>query len=290
MTVMFLAHRASALAVFVAIASHSGVAITPALAGDASDWDEGLQSAVRLIAARADGSGKAVVYRSAIEIKLNPGWKTYWRYPGDSGVPPVFDFSKSENVKSATVLFPAPKRFADGAGGYSIGYKTDVLFPVHVVPKDPAKPAMLRVKVDYAVCEKLCMPADANIELKLLGKESANDAAVGAAETLVPKMTPLGDSGALAIRAARKEAGAGKPKIMVDVAAPAGSAPLLFAEGPDVKWALPLPEAVPGAPAGLQRFAFELDGLPPGVAAAGATLRLTAVAGDQAVEALFRLD
>ena len=295
MTVMFLANRATALAVFVAIASHSGVAITPALAGDASDWDEGLQSAVRLIAARADGSGKTTVYRSAIEIKLNPGWKTYWRYPGDSGVPPVFDFSKSENVKSATVLFPAPKRFADGAGGHSIGYKTGVLFPVRVVPKDPAKPAVLRVKMDYAVCEKLCMPADASLELKLTGKESANDAAVVAAETLVPKVTPLGDSGTLAIRAAHKEAGAdkakdSKPKIVVDVAAPAGTTPLLFAEGPDMKWALPLPEAVPGAPAGLQRFAFELDGLPPGVAAAGATLRLTAVAGDQAVEALFRLD
>lgn len=290
MTVMFLANRAASLALFVAIASHSGVAITPARAGDASEWDEGLQSAVRLIAARADGVGKATVYRSGIEIKLNPGWKTYWRYPGDSGVPPVFDFSKSENVKSATVLFPAPKRFADGAGGHSIGYKTGVLFPVHVEPKDPAKPAVLRVKVDYAVCEKLCMPADATLELKLTGKESANDAAVGTAETQVPKTVPLGDGGALAIRAAHKEAGAGKPKIMVDVAAPAGAAPLLFAEGPDAKWALPLPEAVPGAPAGQQRFAFELDGLPPGVSAAGATLRLTAVAGDQAVEALFRLD
>ena len=169
MTVMFLANRAASLALFVAIASQSSV--TPASAGDASDWDEGLQSAVRLIAARADGAGKTTVYRSGIEIKLNPGWKTYWRYPGDSGVPPVFVFSKSENVESATVLFPAPKRFADGAGGHSIGYKTGVLFPVHVVPKDPAKPAVLRVKVDYAVCEKLCMPADANLELKLSGKD-----------------------------------------------------------------------------------------------------------------------
>ncbi len=82
----------------------------------------------------------------------------------------------------------------------------------------------------------------------------------------------------------------GKPRITVDVAALTGMTPLLFAEGPDAQWALPLPEAVPGAPAGLQRFTFELDGLPPGVSAAGATLRLTAVAGDQAVEALFRLD
>jgi DsbC/DsbD-like thiol-disulfide interchange protein len=267
----------------------------PASAGDASAWDEGLQSAVRLIAARAKGTGKELLYRSGVEIKLNPGWKTYWRYPGDSGVPPVFDFSKSENVKSATVLFPAPKRFSDGAGGHSIGYKAGVLLPVKVVPKDPTKPAVLRLKLDYAVCEKLCLPADANLELKLTGKEDANDAVLGAAEMLVPKMTAIGDSGALAIRAAHRETGDGKakdakPKIVVDVAAPAGVAPLLFAEGPDAKWALPLPEPVAGAPAGLQRFAFELDGLPPGESGAGATLRLTAVAGEQAIEAVFRLD
>jgi DsbC/DsbD-like thiol-disulfide interchange protein len=300
MNAMLLANRAPALALFVAIASQSGVAIMPASAGDASAWDEGLQSAARLIAARATGAGKELIYRSGVEIKLNPGWKTYWRYPGDSGVPPAFDFSKSENVKSATVLFPAPMRFDDGAGGHSIGYKQGVLFPVHVVPKDTAKPAVLRVKIDYAVCEKLCLPADAELELKLTGKDAANDATLGAAEALVPKLTVIGDAGALAIRAAHRETGEGKPKdakpkdakprIVVDVATPAGATPLLLAEGPDAKWALPVPEPVAGAPAGQQRFAFELDGLPPGESGAGATLRLTAVAGDKAVEALFRLD
>ena len=64
----------------------------------------------------------------------------------------------------------------------------------------------------------------------------------------------------------------------------------LFAEGPTAQWALPLPEPVAGAPAGLQRFAFELDGLPPGEKADGATLRLTAVSGDKAIEVAFRLD
>jgi DsbC/DsbD-like thiol-disulfide interchange protein len=245
---------------------------------------------VRLIAARASGSGNAVVYRSGVDIKLNAGWKTYWRYPGDSGVPPAFDFSKSENVKSATVLFPQPMLFDDGAGGHSIGYKNGVLLPVRVVPNDPAKPVVLRAKIDYAVCEKLCVPADADLELTLPGTDGANDAALGAAEAQLPKMSSIGDSGALAIRAAHKEAGEGKPKVVVDVAAPAGVMPVLFAEGPDAKWALPLPAPVAGGPAGQQRFAFELDGLPPGESGAGAALRLTAVAGDKAVEALFRLD
>jgi hypothetical protein len=64
----------------------------------------------------------------------------------------------------------------------------------------------------------------------------------------------------------------------------------LFAEGPTAQWALPLPEPVAGAPAGSQRFAFELDGLPPGATASGATLRLTAVTSDSAIEVAFRLD
>ena len=74
------------------------------------------------------------------------------------------------------------------------------------------------------------------------------------------------------------------------VTIPAGAPVVLFAEGPTAQWALPLPEPVAGAPAGLQRFAFELDGLPPGEKASGAMLRLTAVAGDKALEAGFRLD
>src|ERR1700680_2214125 len=58
---------------------------------------------------------------AVIEIRLDTGWKTYWRYPGDSGVPPTLDFAGSENVKSVTVLWPAPGRFGAGAGGEFVG-------------------------------------------------------------------------------------------------------------------------------------------------------------------------
>jgi DsbC/DsbD-like thiol-disulfide interchange protein len=276
------------LAFFLA-AILSGVAGSAAIAAEMSPWDDGLQSSVRLIAARTKGEGTGRVYRAGIEIKLSSGWKTYWRYPGDSGVPPAFDFSKSENVKTATVLFPAPVRFPDGAGGHSVGYKSGLVLPVHVVPNDPAKPVVLKLKLDYAVCEKLCVPADANLELKLTGSEKASDPAVGAAEARVPKATAIGDDGAFAIRAVRREAGS-KPKLIVDVAAPAGSTPVLFAEGPTAQWALPLPAPVAGAPAGQQRFVFVIDGLPPGESGKGAALRLTAVAGDKAIEAGYRLD
>ena len=284
-----MSDRPAFVAFIVALAGLPVFAASPAIAAEVSPWDDGLQSSVRLIAARTKGEGAERIHRAGIEFKLRPGWKTYWRYPGDSGVPPSFDFSKSENVKSATVLFPAPMRFPDGAGGNSIGYKNAMVLPVHVVAKDQAKPVTLKLRLDYAVCEKLCVPAEANLELKITGSDKANDATVGAAEALVPKATTIGDGAAFAIREVRRVAGA-KPKILVDVAAPAGAAPMLFAEGPNAQWALPLPEPVSGAPAGLQRFFFALEGLPPGASEKGVTLRLTAVAGEKAIEAQYRLD
>jgi DsbC/DsbD-like thiol-disulfide interchange protein len=264
--------------------------IAPAIASDASPWDEDIRSAARLIAARTISRADNAVYRAGVEIKMKPGWKTYWRYPGDSGVPPVFDFSGSDNVESVAVLYPAPMRFDDGAGGQSIGYKDSIIFPLHIVPKDGGRPVTLRMKFDYAACEKLCVPAKASAELLLGGGASSHDAAVAAAEARVPRPGRIGDAAVPAIRAVAREQRAGKPRIVVDVAAPPGAAATLFAEGPTPDWALPLPEPVAPASADVQRFAFELDGLPPGANASGSTLRLTAVAGGRAVEVAFRLD
>jgi DsbC/DsbD-like thiol-disulfide interchange protein len=274
----------------LAVASLLTSASSVAIAADVSPWDDDHQSAARLIAAQAHNTAGGRVFRAGIEIKLKDGWKTYWRYPGDSGVPPVLDFSKSQNVKTVTVLYPAPSWFPDGAGGNSIGYKGDVILPLHVVPQDTARPVTLRLKLDYAVCEKVCVPVEAKLELDVTGAKTANETTLAAAETRVPKPVQIGAQDTPSIRAVHREATSAKPRIVVDVAAAIGTPVKLFAEGPTAQWALPLPEPVAGAPAGQQRFVFELDGLPPGEKPEGATLRLTAVSGDRAIEALFRLD
>jgi DsbC/DsbD-like thiol-disulfide interchange protein len=185
-------------------------------------------------------------------------------------------------------LWPAPQRLRDESGN-SIGYKGNLILPLVVVPQDAAKSVTLRLKLDYAVCEKLCVPAEGKMELVLAGEPSAQDAALATAEARVPKPAAVGDGGALAIRSVR-QAGGGRPRIVVDVAAPAGETIDLFAEGPTADWALPLPEPLAGAPAGIHRFAFELNGLPPGAKADGATLRLTATAGGKAIEVPTHLD
>src|SRR4051812_16778178 len=261
----------------------------PAPAAEASPWDGTERAAVRLIAGAQRGKGNVTVHRAGVEIRLAPGWKTYWRYPGDTGVPPRFDFSTSRNVKSIAVRWPAPQRLAD-EGGTSIGYKHDTVFPLEVLPQDSAKPVVLALRVDYAVCEKLCIPVEGKAELTLSGTGGEQDGKIARSEALVPRPARLGADGALAIRAVKREAGGAKPRVVVDVAAPAAAALELFAEGPTPDWALPVPQAIAGAPAGQRRFAFELDGLPPNTKADGATLTLTAVAGDQAIEVAFRLD
>src|ERR1700756_3095103 len=90
-----------------------------AWAADASPWDGDTRAGVRLIA--GSRTNDAMV-RAGVEIKLAPGWKTYWRYPGDSGVPPRFDFAGSQNVKSVEIAWPAPHRLSDESG-ITIGYK-----------------------------------------------------------------------------------------------------------------------------------------------------------------------
>jgi DsbC/DsbD-like thiol-disulfide interchange protein len=258
---------------------------TPAFAADASAWDGDQRSAIRLIAGPPRTEGGATIQRAGIEIRLGAGWKTYWRYPGDSGVPPRFDFSKSRNVKSVSVRWPAPERLTD-EGGTSIGYKHDVTFPLDIVPQDAGKPIALSLSIDYAVCEKLCVPAEGKAEVTITGKRSEVDPTLAANEARVPKPAAVGENGTVSIRVVKREGA----RVIVDVAYPANAPVDLFAEGPVPDWALPVPSPVPGAPAGQQRFAFQLDGLPAGATLDGATLRLTAVTGDQAIEVPYRLD
>jgi DsbC/DsbD-like thiol-disulfide interchange protein len=127
------------------------------------------------------------VLLGGVAIQLQPGWKTYWRTPGDSGVPPRFDFSKSDNVEAVTVLWPAPKKFDDGAGGTALGYKQQVVLPLRIVAKNADKPVTLRAHVSYAVCDKLCIPVEAHAELAFASVASTEDGNLSDALNTVPK-------------------------------------------------------------------------------------------------------
>ena len=248
-----------------------------AKAEDASPWQRDAHSAVRLLA----GSRSGGVLLGGIAIQLQDGWKTYWRTPGDSGVPPRFDFSKSDNVEAVTVLWPAPMKFDDGAGGFSLGYKKQVVLPLRIVAKNNDMPVTLRANISYAVCDKICIPIEASSELTFSSVASTEDGNLAAALDSVPKPTNIGDPAPVTIRDVRRE---GAKLVLVDVSAPETKDVHLFVEGPTPDWALPIPKLVENSPPGVKRFAFELDGLPPGARPDGAALKLTLVGGERAYE------
>src|SRR6478609_4446928 len=252
-------------------------------AEDASPWQRDAHSAVRLLA----GSRSGAVLLGGVAIQLQPGWKTYWRTPGDSGVPPRFDFSKSDNIEAVTVLWPAPMKFDDGSGGYSLGYQNQVVLPLRIVAKNADKPVTLRADINYAVCEKLCIPVEASAELAIASVASTEDSALFAALDTVPKPANVGDPNPLTIRDVKRE---GKSTVLVDVVSPDPRGVNLFAEGPTPDWSLPVPKPLEHSPPGVRRFAFELDGLPPGTNPAGAALKLTLVGTDRSYEFNINLD
>src|SRR3979490_1227337 len=165
--------------VIVPMRAALGLAVTLSLAcmaievraEDSSPWPRAALSAVPL----GGGSRSGGVLLGGIAIQLQPGWHTYWRTPGDSGVPPRFDFSKSDNLEAVTVMWPAPTKFDDGAGGTSLGYHNQIVLPLRIVAKNTDKPVTLRAEINYAVCEKLCIPVEANAELAIASVASTED-------------------------------------------------------------------------------------------------------------------
>ena len=131
----------------------------------ASDWGIHEFARARLVSAVA-ATGELDEIRLGLQFRLNPGWKTYWRSPGDAGLPAKIDWAGSENLAAATVLWPMPERHTL-LGIETLGYENEVLLPILVRPKTPGQPVRLRAAVDYLVCEKICVPAHAELKLDL---------------------------------------------------------------------------------------------------------------------------
>jgi DsbC/DsbD-like thiol-disulfide interchange protein len=149
----------------MAAAFIGAAAPSPVQAGSASSWSPNIHAATRLIVDKATWKGRGDRLFAGVHIKLDKGWKTYWRHPGDSGLPPRFDWSGSRNLKEARILWPAPTRFHDNAGT-TIGYKKEVVFPFLIAPEAPGEPVNLDVKVEFAVCANICIPVEAHLKLK----------------------------------------------------------------------------------------------------------------------------
>jgi suppressor for copper-sensitivity B len=144
------------------------VALTIVAQGSAlaqSAWVAGDQARVRLVAA-SSAVGNAGELRLGLQFELKPGWKTYWRSPGDAGYPVTVDWQGSSNLAEARMLWPAPHRFAL-FGLETFGYSDAVLLPVLARPAKPGQPMALKAHLSYLVCEEICVPYEAELALDL---------------------------------------------------------------------------------------------------------------------------
>ncbi|MEJ6845573.1 protein-disulfide reductase DsbD domain-containing protein [Sinorhizobium fredii] len=128
-----------------------------------SAWVTSPGGAFRLVASqpRPDGSIPAI-----LEVKLEPGWKTYWRDPGASGIPPQITFDPSGGVALEAIRFPAPKTFSEGPGRY-VGYDSSVAFPLVLKRVGDEKDLAVRASVFLGVCEEICIPVQGTLDLTL---------------------------------------------------------------------------------------------------------------------------
>jgi DsbC/DsbD-like thiol-disulfide interchange protein len=223
-----------------------------------SEWVKGPKTKARLVTGRTDAanSDRRLVF---VDIALEPGWKTYWRTPGDAGgLPPSFDWSKSANLASATVMFPAPQRFTDKSGN-TIGYHDGVVLPVMLVPQSADKPVSVVVGLHYGICKEVCIPVEVELALDV----AVNDADGLPAEALeafdsVPRAQDSLKAGDPVLKAATAKLDGPSPKIRIEAQfSDAAAGADAFLEAPDGLF-LPLPQRIGETGAG-GSVVFEAD-------------------------------
>ena len=232
-------------------------------------------------------------YSVGLALDLPEGWHTYWRYPGDAGLPPILSTEGSDNVASVSIGFPAPERYDDGFST-SIVYHDHVIFPLDVTPIDPSRPVDLRLTVDYGYCREICVPARAELDATLDPEAPASPvaaAALGMATDRLPEPEALADPGAPQLVAVERQVeGAGPGSLLITVKPGAAGGPVdVFAEGPE-GWYLGVPEPAGSTADGASTFRLSLKGAPKNADPAGATIRYTLVGAGEAVEAVRVLD
>ncbi|MGC2855018.1 protein-disulfide reductase DsbD family protein [Novispirillum sp. DQ9] len=191
----------------------------------ASAWVRGEQADVRLIAARTAVDG-AEALRLGLQFDLKPGWKVYWRSPGDAGYPPSVDWAGSDNLGDVTVAWPAPHRF-DLFDIQTAGYDTQVVLPLTATVPDPARPVQIHGVVDYLICSEICIPGAATVELTLPAAGGAPSEHAHLIERYQSQVPSTGQGIAL-----EEFTVAGETLRVAVTADPPLEAPDLFVEGP----------------------------------------------------------
>ena len=129
-----------------------------------SDWSVGETSKLRLISAYSQNDSKN--FMIGLEYQMDPGWKTYWKSPGDGGFAQSISWENSTNVKNVNILWPTSIEF-EILGLTSLGYQNDIIFPLEIELEDELKNTFLNLHITFLICKEICIPGDATIFLEI---------------------------------------------------------------------------------------------------------------------------
>jgi len=132
--------------------------------GISSNWDKSETSKLRLISPYSENNKKDLLL--GLEYQMEPGWKTYWKSPGEGGFPQTINIKNSTNIKKINILWPTPFEF-EILGLKSLGYQDKIIFPLEVQIEDEAKDTFIDLKVNFLICKEICIPGDARVFLDI---------------------------------------------------------------------------------------------------------------------------
>src|SRR4029079_10904988 len=266
-----------------------------------SPWVVSNSSKVRLVSGTVDLDDTPALV-AGVQLRMDPGWKTYWKNPGDSGVPPGFDWSGSKNLKQAELLYPAPHSFAD-ASGTAIGYEDEVVFPLKLTPEREGEPIELKLAFSYGLCKNLCVPNDVSLALALSPEISNGDAAL--IDSFIARVPKPGKEGLLPqVSGVEATLAADPPELLGDDPFPPGRADAalavgadlppgatstaLFIDGGDVF--IPVTKPLGPLEGGKQRFAIIFASPAEASAVKGKSLALTLVSDQGSTETIWKAE
>jgi len=238
-----------------------------------SEWNIGDFHRSRLLLV----SGEGTALRGGLEIAMEEGWHTYWRVPGDAGIPPQLDFSNSSNLANIAVSYPFPERYHDGSG-LSLVYWGHVTLPLTVEPVDPDLPVTLAVNARFGVCDVICIPAKTTLSVTLMPRSGDDPRARIAIEQGLRRLPDAPQAGRFDVESAIRQGDA----LEIAVRTPDADFIDLFAEGPQ-DWFLGQPQLISHQGA-IARYRLPLDGMPEGETVSGRKFTFVAVADGKAIE------
>lgn len=267
------------LAVFMAF----GAGVSDAGAA-ASKWWQSDHGSVRLIA-ESDFAGDRDTLKFGLQFRMKPGWKIYWRSPGDAGFPPQPNWAGSRNMAETKINWPAPVRFSI-LGLETLGYKGETVFPLTVALFEPGKPVHLRAKIPFLACSEICVPHEANVSLAVPRGPENTSREAGLIDKFADRVPTRDEPSNLRITRAEIAGSGASQVIQLALASDkiALSGPDIYTEGPTgYRFSRPAIRLSDDGRSALMRISVKTSNKK-AATLAGRSLTFTVVDGDRAIE------